>query len=131
MSTATWLLTPYTGATITVSGQTLSLKYDSAGRMWTTGSVPAQIYSAECTTDYSDVYVDLTADNSTNNDLGEAASNPQKEPTTHTGTYTWRDVASKHVLLNFAVPSTTGIVWGWIFGNTPPIALKGKIKVKR
>ena len=131
MPTASWLLTPYTGSTITVSGQTLSLNYDSAGRMVLPGASPTLIEIAECTTDDSDVYVDITANSSSNDNLSEAQSNPQKEPDTHAGTYRWRDVASQHVLLTFAVPSTTGTLWGWIFGNTPPIALKGTIKVKR
>ncbi len=131
MPTSTWLLTDYSGGTVIVSGTPLYLMYDSAGRPYITGNSSRLFYSAECTTDALTVAVDITADNSGNDDLGESASSPQKEPSGHGGSYTWQGFTNKRVLLSFTVPGTTGVDWGWNFGNLPPIALKMKIKVKR
>lgn len=131
MTTVNWLLTYTSGGTTTISGSPLYLLYDSAGRTFIAGSPNQLIYSAECQADTLTVDVDITAASSTYDDLGEAASSPQREPSGHTGGYQWQSFSNKRVLLTFSVPGTTGTEWGWNFGNLPPIALKMKIKVKR
>lgn len=131
MPTVTWLLTDYTGGTTIISGSPLYLLYDYAGRPYRAGYPTQLIETAECTTDATTVDVDLTAGSGVTDPLSESRSNPQRDPSTHAGAYTWQDFANLRVLLTFTVPGTTGTVWGWNFGNTPPIALKMKIKVKR
>ncbi len=131
MPTVSWLLTDYAGGTLTASGSPLYLMYDSAGRTYLPSNPTQLIETAVCTTDASTVDVDIVADDRTNEDLGEAASDPQRDPSTHSGSYTWASYPNKRVLLTFTVPSSSGPVWGWNFGPTPPIALRMKIKVKR
>lgn len=131
MPSATWILTDYAGGTMTASGSTLYLLYDSAGRPYVAGNPTQLIETAECTTDYLSVDVDITAGNSSYDDLSEEASRAQREPRDHAGSYSWQGFSNKRVLLSFTVPGSSGIVWGWNFGNMPPIALKMKIKVKR
>jgi hypothetical protein len=132
MPTSTWLLTSASGWTFTITGSPLYLMYDSAGNMYLPSDpTPLPIAVAECTTDAANVEVDITTDDRSNGDLSEASSGVVKDPSTHTGTYTWQGFPNKRVLLGFSVPETSGTVWGWEFGSRPPIALKGKIKVKR
>lgn len=131
MPTVSWLLTDYAGGTISTSGSPLYLLYDSAGRTYLQSNPTQLIETAECTTDATTVDVDITAGSGVTDALSETRSDPQREPSTHAGAYTWQDFSNLRVLLTFTVPGTSGPVWGWNFGNMPPIALRMKIKVKR
>ncbi len=134
MSTVTWVLKDVSGNNLAYqppSGSPLMLKYKSNGRTYVSGYSSQEIAICECTADVSTVSIDITPDSTTNPPLDEDESNPTQDPGTHDGRYLWQEYSLNHLVLSFTVPETTATVWGWNFGNLPPIALKIKIKVKR
>lgn len=134
MTTVNWVLKDVTGADLGYqppAGSPLQLVYKSSGRVHVAGYSSQEIHTIECTADTTTVSVQIDPAASSNPPLGESESAPVEEPGVHDGRYIWQAYSGNRVVLTFTVPESANVVWGWNFGNLPPIALKMKIRIKR